>query len=576
MKTNKELAKKLEKIAKYLEMDDVQYKPFAYRRASESINDLKKEVELIYEKKGREGIESIPGVGQAIADKIEEFLLSGEILHLKNLEKKFPIEIEKLLKIEGLGPKSIKKIYEELDVKTVEELKREVEKGSLSKLKGFGSKTEKNIKEGIEFLKKDEGKWSLGEVLPVAEEIFKLLKDLGEVKKISFAGSLRRKKEVVGDIDILISASKTEKIMEKFTSFQSVERVLSQGDTKSSIRLKEGFDADLRVVDSSSFGSALQYFTGSKNHNIKVRKAAISDEMKLNEYGLFRDGKKIAGKTEKDIYSKLGMTYIPPEIREDRGEVEKALDGFDFNLCRLDDIKGDLHTHTTWTGGKQSVKEMAMEAYNLGYQYIGIADHTKYLQIENGLDEEELKEQRKEIDEVNKELSEKGVDIVVLQGCEANILKDGSLDIDQKTLSELDYVIAGIHSHFKLPQEEMTKRLSKAIKNPEVNIISHPTGRLIKKRDSLNLDMEHIIKLAKKERVFLEVNSSPYRLDLSGRYVKKCIENGQMISINSDAHHKNQLKNMKFGVGQARRGWAKKEDLINTYELEKLLKFFKK
>ena len=574
MLKNKEIAQKLRLIAKYLEMKDVDYKPFAYERAADSIMALDRSATSIYEEEGREGIEKISGVGKAIADKLEELILTGEIEHLQKLKDKLPVDLENLLRVEGLGPKSIKKLYDNLEVVDLKTLKEKAQDGSVASLDGFGEKTQQNVLEAIQFLEKDEGKWSLGEVLPIAEEIYTKLESLEEVKRISFAGSLRRKKEVVGDVDILVSASKTEKVMNTFTSFESVEKVLGQGETKSSIRLREGFDVDLRVVNMKSFGSALQYFTGSKSHNIKVRKIAISDEMKLNEYGLFKDGKKIAGKTEEGIYSKLGMSYTPPEIRENRGEVEEALKGRDFNLCELEDIKGDLHTHTTWTGGSQTVKEMALAAAEMGYEYIGIADHTKYLQIENGLDEKELKEQREEIKKVNQKLKEEGVNIAVLQGCEANILKDGSLDITDEALSQLDYVIAGIHSHFKLPKEEMTERLIKAIKNPEVDIISHPTGRLIKKRESLSLDVEKIIDAANKEGVVLEINSSPHRLDLSDRYIKRCVENEQLLAINSDAHHKDQLKNIEFGVGQARRGWAESGDILNSKNLKELLNIF--
>ncbi len=572
MKKNKKLAKILNRIADYLEMEEVKHKPFAYQRAANSILELDKDIEELYEDSGRKGLENVSGVGQAIADKVEEYLLTGEVEYLQRLQKKFPVDMDDLLRVEGLGPKSIKKLYEELEVKTLSDLKRAAKAGAVAELKGFGEKTQENILEAIEFLEKDEGKWSLGEVMLVAEELFNRLEKLKEVKRIDFAGSLRRKKEVVGDVDILISASKIEKIMKIFTSFESIEKVLGQGETKASIRLKEGFDVDLRVVDSSSFGSALQYFTGSKEHNIKTRKIAISKGFKLNEYGLFEDGERVSGAEEEEIYSKLGMTFVPPELRENRGEVERALDGDEFNLCNLSDIKGDLHTHTTWTGGNHSIKEMGLAANNLGYDYIGIADHTKYLQIENGLNEKELEEQRKEIEKVNSELKDEGIGIKILQGCEANILKDGSLDISDESLKKLDYVIAGIHSHFKIPEKEMTARLIKAIKHPEVNIISHPTGRLIKKRESLHLDVEKIIDIAKEGGVILEINSSPYRLDLSDRYIKKCVENGQLLIINSDAHHKDQLKNMSFGVGQARRGWAKKENIINTRNLDDLLK----
>lgn len=571
---NKEIAEKLNMIANYLQMDDIDYKPFAYQRAATSILSLEADLKEIYEKEGREGIEKISGVGEAIADKVEEFLLTGEMEHLEKLKDKFPVDMEDLLRVEGLGPKSIKKLYNNLQITDLKELKKQAEKGEISKLDGFGKKTEENIKEAIEFLEKDEGKWSLGEVLPRANEIFKDLESLKEVEKISFAGSLRRMKEVVGDVDILISAKKTERIMKAFTSFKDISKVLGVGDTKSSIKLKEGFDVDLRIVDKNSFGAALQYFTGSKNHNIRVRKLAVKKGYKLNEYGLFKNGKRVAGKTEKEIYNKLGLNFIPPELREDKGEVREALNNEFSQLCNLKDIKGDLHTHTNWTGGANTIEKMAEEAIKLGYDYIGIADHTKFLKIENGLNEEELSKQREEIKKINEKLKENNFKI--LQGCEANILKDGSLDIDNKSLKKLDYVIAGIHSNFKLTEEEMTKRLVKAIENPLVDIISHPTGRLIKKREALPLNMDKIFRTAKKNGIILEINASPARLDLNEKYIKKCVEENIKLIINSDSHHFEQLKNIKFGVGQARRGWAQKKDIINTYPLQELVSLFKR
>jgi DNA polymerase (family 10) len=448
-------------------MDDVDYKPFAYQRAASSIINLETDLRDIYEKKGREGIEEVSGVGEAIADKIEEYLLTGEMEHLKKLKKKFPVEMENLLRVEGLGPKSVKKLYDNLKITNLKELKKAAEDGKISKLDGFGKKTEKNIKEAINFLEKDEGKWALGEVLPRAKEIFNALNSLKEVEKINFAGSLRRMKEVVGDVDILVSAKKTKRIMKAFTSFKGIDKVLSVGETKASIKLREGFDVDLRIVDKNSFGAALQYFTGSKNHNIRVRKLAVKKGYKLNEYGLFKNGKRVAGKTEKEIYNKLGLNFIPPEVREDKGEVKEAFSNEFSNLCKVEDIKGDLHTHTNWTGGANTIEKMAKEAIKFGYNYIGIADHTKFLKIENGLNEEELLKQREEIKRVNEKLKDKN--FTILQGCEANILKDGSLDIDDKSLEQLDYVVAGIHSNFNLEREEMTERLIKAIDNPLVD-----------------------------------------------------------------------------------------------------------
>lgn len=571
---NKEIAKKLDEIANFLKLDDVKYKPFAYRRASSSILSLNNELADIYAKEGKDGLEKITGIGKNIADKVEEILLTGEIEHLRSLKEKYKVDIKNLSKVQGIGYRSIKKLYENLGIETLQELENAARKGDISSLEGFGEKTEKNILEAIKFLKKDEGKWSLGEVLPIANEIFANLQNLDEVKRINFAGSLRRKKELVGDVDILISAGSTKGIMDTFTSFKNIAKITSKGDTKSSIRLQSGFDVDLRVVAENSFGAALQYFTGSKNHNIKIRKLAISKGYKLSEYGLFRNGKRIAGKDEKDIYQKLGLFYIPPELRENKGEIEEAVSNDFSDLCNLDDIKGDLHLHSTWSGGIDSIREIANYGEEMGYLYLGITDHTKALQVENGLDEGRLLKQSEEISCVNKEIQKQGMQIKILHGCEANILKDGSLDIENSVLAKLDYVIAGVHSYFDMGENEMTSRLKKAIEHPQVNIISHPTGRLIKKRKGLSLNFKTVLKAAKQNNVALEINSSPARLDLDDNHIRECIETGVKVVINTDSHDKTQMQNIIFGVGQARRGWATKKMVINTFKLDNLLSFF--
>lgn len=571
---NKEIAKKLDEIANFLELDDVKYKPFAYRRASSSILSLNNELADIYAKEGKDGLEKITGIGKNIADKVEEILLTGEIEHLRSLKEKYKVDIKNLSKVQGIGYRSIKKLYENLGIETLQELENAARKGDISSLEGFGEKTEKNILEAVKFLKKDEGRWSLGEVLPIANEIFANLQNLDEVKRINFAGSLRRKKELVGDVDILISAGSTKGIMDTFTSFKNIAKITSKGDTKSSIRLQSGFDVDLRVVAENSFGAALQYFTGSKNHNIKIRKLAISKGYKLSEYGLFRNGKRIAGKDEKDIYQKLGLFYIPPELRENKGEIEEAVSNDFSDLCNLDDIKGDLHLHSTWSGGIDSIREIANYGEEMGYLYLGITDHTKALQVENGLDEGRLLKQSEEISCVNKEIQKQGMQIKILHGCEANILKDGSLDIENSVLAKLDYVIAGVHSYFDMGENEMTSRLKKAIEHPQVNIISHPTGRLIKKRKGLSLNFKTVLKAAKQNNVALEINSSPARLDLDDNHIRECIETGVKVVINTDSHDKTQMQNIIFGVGQARRGWATKKMVINTFKLDNLLSFF--
>jgi DNA polymerase (family 10) len=388
------------------------------------------------------------------------------------------------------------------------------------------------------------------------------------VEKISLAGSIRRKKETIGDVDILLTSQNPPKVMNFFTELPEAERVIAKGKTKSTIVIANNLHVDLRIINKESYGAALQYFTGSKEHNIVLRKIAIEKGLKLSEYGLFKGSKMIAGKTEKEIYEKLGLVWVPPEMREDQGEIELAQKGKLPNLIGYEDIKGDLHCHSDWDGGENSIEEMVAAAEALGYEYFGIADHTKFLRIENGLNEKQLLSQNKKI----KSLKSK---IHVLHGCEANILKDGSIDIRDDVLAKLDYVIAGIHSSMKMKEREMTERMIKAMKNPYVDIISHPTGRILKYRDEYQIDFDKILRAAKQYNVILEINASYQRLDLNDINIKKTKEAGVKMIINTDSHHKDHLGLMEFGIAQARRGWAEKKDIINTQPLEKLLKFFK-
>ncbi len=396
-----------------------------------------------------------------------------------------------------------------------------------------------------------------------------------EVKEISFAGSVRRQKETIGDIDILVVSDDYKKTADFFTSFPEVEKIWARGATKCSVRFKEGFDIDLRMVPKKSFGSALQYFTGSKEHNIATRKIAIEKGLKLSEYGVFRGKKQIAGRTEKDVYAAIGLPYIAPEMREDDGEIQAALKGELPILVELRDIKGDLHCHSNWDGGRDSIEQMCQKAMELGYEYIGISDHTKFLRIEKGLDEKKLLKQHEAIKKINKKFENQKIKFRVLHGCEANVLNDGSIDIKDEVLEKLDYVIAGVHSTLKMPKQEMTQRIVKAMQNPNVDIISHPTGRLINQRDEYQMDFDKIMEVAKKTGTILEINSSPFRLDLDGFNVRRVKTKGIKMIINTDSHQKEQLDLMEYGIGQARRGWAEKKDIINTNSAEELLKYFK-
>lgn len=570
---NQEIAKIFYEIAEYLEMDEVAFRPYAYQKAALNLENLEQDVEEIYKRQGLKGLKKIPGVGEHIALKIEEYLKKGKIKYYEKLKKKSPVNLGELTAVEGLGPKKIKTLYQKLGIRNVKDLEKAAKSHKIEPLFGFGEKTEKNILESIEFLKKDKGRFLLGEILPVVEEIYGELKNLKQVEKIGVVGSLRRMKETIGDIDFLIASEKPQKVMDFFVSLKGIEKVWGKGTTKASVRMKQGFDIDVRVVPKKSYGAALQYFTGSKEHNIAVRRIAISKRFKLNEYGLFKGKKVIAGRTEKEVYEALGMEWMPPEIRENQGEIEAASRRKLPNLIALKNIKGDLHCHSSWNGGENSILEMARKAIELGYEYIGISDHTKFLRIEYGLDEKQLLKQRKEIDKLNKKFVKKKFKI--LQGAETNILKDGSIDIKDQALKKLDYVIAGIHSNFKISQAEMTKRIISAMKNPNIDIISHPTGRILKRREEYEIDFDKILRAAKEFKVILEINSSPYRLDLNDQNIRRCKNAGVKMVINTDAHYKDQMKYMKLGVAQARRGWAEKKDIINTQPLIRLLKCFK-
>ena len=578
---NQEIAKIFYEIANYLEMEGVAFKPYAYQKAALTLETLEKDVEEIYKRGGVKALKEIPGVGESIAKQIEEYLKTGKVNGYEKLKKKTPINLEEIIAVEGVGPRKAKTLYQKLGIRNLKDLERAAKSHKISPLFGFGEKTEKNILEGIAFLKRSKGRFLLGDILPKVREVEEKLKSLKEVERVDVVGSIRRRKETIGDVDFLVISKKPEKVMDFFTSLPGIIKIWGKGTTKASVRLKEGFDMDLRVLPKRSYGAALQYFIGSKEHNIVLRKIAIDNGLKLNEYGVFRGQKMIAGETEEGVYKALGMDWIPPELRENQGEIEAALrqaQGKPNGLPKIieyKDIKGDLHCHSNWDGGANTIEEMAKMAQKLGYSYIGMSDHTKFLRIEHGLDEKKLALQRKEIDKINYKLQIVNSKFRILQGCEANILNDGSIDIKDETLKKLDYVIAGVHSSFKMEKEKMTERIIEAMKNPNVDIISHPTGRIIQRRDEYQIDFDKILKVAKETGTILEINSYPERLDLNDQNIRRAKEAGVKMIINTDSHHKDQLRFIELGIAQSRRGWAEKEDIINTQPLEKLLKFFK-
>ena len=575
---NQELYKIFFEIADYLEIDGVGFKPYAYRKAALSLNELGEDVGEIYRNGGVKALQEVPGVGEGIAKAIEEYLKNGKIKQLEALKKKLPLKTEELLKVEGLGPKKVKTLYQKLGIKNLKDLGKAAKAHKITPLFGFGEKTEKNILQGLEFLKQSKGRFLLGDIMPTVKVIEERLKGQKEVKEISVAGSVRRQKETIGDIDILVASDNPKKTAEFFVSFPEIEKVWANGLTKCSVRFKEGFDIDLRMVEQKSFGSALQYFTGSKEHNIATRKIAIGKGLKLNEYGVFKGDKMVAGKTEEEVYRAIGLSYIAPEMREDDGEIKAAMDGTLPELVERKDIKGDLHCHTNFEAeshGRNSIEEMCQRAIELGYEYIGISDHTKFLKIEGGLDEKQILKQHEEIEKLNLRFKENKTNFRILHGCETNILNDGSVDIKDEVLEKLDYVIAGVHSSLKMPKKEMTERIVTAMQNKNIDIFAHPTGRLVGRRDEYQMDFDKILEVVKETGTILEINSSPYRLDLNGFNIRRAKSHGIKMIINTDSHQKDQLDLMEYGIGQARRGWAEGSDIINTNSVEKLLEYFK-
>jgi DNA polymerase (family 10) len=572
---NKEIAKIFNEIAEYLEMDGVPFKPYAYQKAAMTLETLKDDVADIYNRGGLKALKGIPGVGESMALKIAEYLQTGKIEYYEELRRKMPIELDEIVAVEGVGPKKAKVLFEELGVKTLEDLEEAARAHKIAPLFRFGEKTEKNILEAIEFLKGSKGRFLLGDILPVAQEVLARLQSLKEVDRIDTAGSLRRMKETIGDVDFLAISTNPGPVMDFFVSQPDVVKVWGKGHTKSSVRMRQGFDMDLRVIAPESYGAALQYFTGSKDHNIALRKIAMDKGLKLSEYGLFRGSQLIASETEEEVYRTLGLEWIAPELRENRGEIEAAMGGRLPEIISLDDIKGDLHVHSNWNGGRDSIEEIAAAAMARGYEYIGISDHTKFLKIEHGLDEKQLLARNKEIDRINEKLQEAGKNFRVLKGCEANIMADGSIDIDDETLAQLDYVIAGVHSQFKMAKEQMTERMLRAMENPHVDIIPHPTGRILKRRDEYEIGLEELLQGAKKTGTVLEINAYPERLDLNDLNIHRCKDLGLKMVISTDTHALDQLRYMIFGVAQARRGWAEKQDIINAWPADKLLQMLK-
>ena len=572
---NQELAKILFEFAELYEMQGTLFKPRAFERASEALAALDRDVEDIYKKEGLQGLQEIPAVGRGIAERIAEYLKTGRIREYDALKRKFPVDIAGLSSIEGVGPKLIKLLYQKLNIKNVSELEKAAKAGKLRVLPRMGEKLEKKILKGIDFKKEGGGRFALGEILPMAREIKERLLKVKGVRAVELAGSLRRWQETIGDLDILAISEEPEKIADYFAKMPEVAHVYAHGDTKVMVRLNPpaggGIDADLRVVPAQSFGAALQYFTGNKDHNVEVRKIAIKNGYKLNEYGLFRGKKIIAARSEEEIYEKLGMETPPPEIRLNDGEIEAALSHNIPKLIGYGDLRGDLQIQTSWTDGKNSIEEMAQEAEKIGHEYIAITDHTKSLAMTGGADEKKLSKQMAEIDKIQKKFPR----IKILKGAEVNILKDGTLDIKDKVLAKLDVVGAAVHSLFNLSKKDQTERICRAMENPHLDILFHPTGRIINRRKPYEVDMEAIIKAAKRTGTILEIDAHPWRIDLKDEHIKMAREAGVKMVIDTDAHSIGELHYLEYGIAQARRGWCAKKDIINTLPLKDFLEALK-
>lgn len=570
--SNQKIAEVLSEIGEYLDMQGVAFKPRAYEKAAEAISGLEKSLADIYKSGGLKAVENVPGVGASIGEKIEEMLKTGKVKEHEALKKKIPVDLRELTSIEGVGPKSIKKLYERLKIRNLKDLEAAARAHKIQNIEGFGEKAEEKILKGIEFHKRSGGRFSLGAALPLSRVIEERLHGLPGVEKIVVAGSIRRRKETIGDIDILIIAKKPKPIMDYFVSMPEVVNTTARGETKSSVRLDAGLDVDLRVVEAGSYGAALNYFTGSKDHNVALRTMAIKKGYKLNEYGLFRGGKQIAGKTEQDLYRALGMDYVEPEMRESTGEIELALKHKLPNLINYGELVGDLQVQTDWTDGAHSIEEMAKAAMARGLKYIAITDHTKRLAMTGGLDEKKILKQMAEIDRLNKKFAGK---IKILKGSECDILKDGRMDLDDATLAKLDVVGASVHSLFNLSRADQTKRIVRAMENKNVDIIFHPTGRVINQREPYDVDMDMLIKKAKETKTVMEIDAYPDRLDLKDEHIRKCVEAGVKMSIDSDAHSTAHFYFLEYGIAAARRGWARKTDIINTRSWAEMLKLLK-
>lgn len=568
---NQMVADTLYMIADLLDLKgEIFFKTRAYRMAAQTIEAMDVDIESIV-KQGT--LESIAGIGEALAKKITELVTTDKLKYLEQLKKEVPAGLIDLLSVPGLGPKKVAAMYKHFGIMTLDDLQKAASTGKLRNLEGFGEITEQNILRGIQMLQKTSGRVLLNLAYDDGMSYVTYLKNCPALEKVSIAGSLRRMKETIGDVDILASSKNPEKVMECFVTYSKVARILSKGTTKSSVILHDNLQVDLRVVEAKSYGAALQYFTGSKDHNVTMRNLAIKKGYKLNEYGLFdkKTEKFLVGKTEEEIYKKLGFPYMEPELRENRGEFDAARTHTLPSVVEYNDIRGDFHVHSRWSDGSDSIETLASTAQKMGYEFLGIADHSQSLKIAKGLTENQVLKKLEEIKKINKKFPH----LTILCGTECDIKPDGTLDYSKKILKQFDYVFIAIHTVFKMDKAAMTKRIINGMENEEANFLAHPTGRLIGKRDPYEVDVDQLIDAAKAYDVCLEINSYPDRLDLDDVHVKIAKEHGVHFVLGTDSHSMKNLEYMHFGIATARRGWLEKKDILNTSsikDIEKILR----
>ncbi|MGB5607055.1 MAG: DNA polymerase/3'-5' exonuclease PolX [Gammaproteobacteria bacterium] len=564
---NEDIAAVFDEIADLLEIEgDNPFRIRAYRNGAAALRDLTKEIGLLAEQ--GQDLTRLSGIGKNLAEKIHELLATGHCRTLDKLRKQLPADLTGLLKIPGLGPRRVHALYHELDIHTCEQLERAARDGLIRQLPGFGAKTEARILAAVQAHTDSSRRFKLAVAARYAEPLVEYLKRAKGAQQVQVAGSYRRARETVGDLDILVTAPAGQTVTDHFIAYDEVETVLNHGTTRASVMLRSGLQVDLRVVPQKSYGAALYYFTGSRAHNIAVRGVARKRGLKINEYGIFRKGKRIAGSTEAEVFKAIDLPWIPPELRENRGEIEAARSGLLPVLVRLEDLRGDLHTHTRASDGHESIHKMALAAKSRGLEYLAITDHSKRLTVAHGLDSKRLLAQLESIDEFN----DKGHGITLLKGIEVDILEDGGLDLPDNVLARLDIVIGAVHSRFELSRAVQTRRILHAMDNPCFTLLAHPTGRLIERRAPYDVDMTRIIRHARERGCYLELNAHPDRLDLLDTHCQLAREEGVLVSINSDAHNILDFENLRFGIGQARRGWLEKQDVLNTRPLAALRK----